>query len=381
MISSNKNIIICTPFLDNIGGTEIEAVLTAMHFYDKQQYKRVAIFSPKKSNATYYKEIIEERGICFLNYPSFFNFKSILFLNRILKKFGLKTPLLESFFWFFISLQYTSFFVLTYPGCVYFFPLFKFYNKNKKYIAKITMWHFELLSKTHQAVYDKFTTILVFNEEQRLFWKQNNLMKQTKALDIMILNESKLLSLSQKKHQQEGFVFGYFGRMSREKNLEDMILLIDFLNTKNQKKCKLIIQGNGDVKYLKELELLVVKCNLSNFVTFNKEFISPNQTHTFYQLIDVFLVTSKIEGGPMTALEAAAAGCYVMGYNIGAMQNRFGQFPYVVNQNFNYLCNSALILLNLTTFEKNIIISEFRKFYISKLSNASKGQQLNQFLE
>ena len=83
----------------------------------------------------------------------------------------------------------------------------------------------------------------------------------------------------------------------------------------------------------------------------------------------------------MTALEAAAAGCYVMGYNIGAMQNRFGQFPYVVNQNFNYLCNSALILLNLTTFEKNKIISDFRQFYISKLSNASKGQQLNQFLE
>ena len=139
-----KKLLVTTPFLDNIGGTEIEAVLAAMHFYDKQQYKRVAIFSPKKSNATYYKEIIEERGICFLNYPSFFNFKSILFLNRILKKFGLKTPLLESFFWFFISLQYTSFFVLTYPGCVYFFPLFKFYNKNKKYIAKITMWHFEL---------------------------------------------------------------------------------------------------------------------------------------------------------------------------------------------------------------------------------------------
>ena len=381
MISSNKNIVICTPFLNNIGGTEIEAVLTAMHFYDTQQYKRVVIFSPKKSNTAYYKEIIEERNIKFINYPSFFNFKGILFLNRILKKLGLKTPLLESIFWFFISWQYSSFFVLTYPGCVYFFPLFQFYNKNKKYIAKITMWHFELLSKKHQEIYNKFTTILVFNNEQRLFWEQNNFMKQTKALDIMILNESKLLSLPPKKIQQDAIVFGYFGRISKEKNIEDMILLIDFLNTKNQKKCKLIIQGNGDLSYLKTLELLVVKCNLSSYVTFKKEFISPHQTHTFYQLIDVFLVTSKIEGGPMTALEAAAAGCYVMGYNIGAMQNRFGGFPYVVNQNYETLCNSALVFLNLTTFDKNTMLNEFRKFYISNLSNDTKRHKLNQFFK
>ena len=127
MINRSKNSIVCTPFLDNIGGTEIEAVLTAMHFYDSNQYKKVAIFSPRKGNASLFKEIIEERNISFLNYPAFFNSKSVFFLNRILKKLAIKTPLLESVFWFFISLQYTHFFILTYPGCVYFFPLFKFY--------------------------------------------------------------------------------------------------------------------------------------------------------------------------------------------------------------------------------------------------------------
>jgi glycosyltransferase involved in cell wall biosynthesis len=381
LISRNKNSIVCTPFLDNIGGTEIEAVLTAMHFYDSNQYKKVAIFSPRKGNVPLFKEIIEGRNISFLNYPTFFNSKSVLFLNRILKKSGVKTPLLESVFWFFISLQYSHFFILTYPGSSYFFPLFQFYKKNKKYVAKITMWHFQQLSKVHQVVYDKFTTILVFNEEQQLFWKQSNLLKKTVALDIMILNETKLLSLPQRVFQQDVLTFGYLGRISREKNLEDMILLLDFLNNKNQKKCKLIIQGSGELAYLQELELLVVKCNLSPFVTFKKEFISPIQTHTFYSLIDVFLVTSKIEGGPMTSLEAAAAGCYVMGYEIGAMQDRFGSFPNVVNQNYKSLCDSALAFLNLPTFEKNSILNEFREFYISKLSNASKGQQLNQFFK
>ena len=78
-----KKLLVTTPFLDTIGGTEIEAVLTAMHFYDTHQYKKVAIFSPRKGNASLFKEIIEERNISFLNYPAFFNSKSVLFLNRI----------------------------------------------------------------------------------------------------------------------------------------------------------------------------------------------------------------------------------------------------------------------------------------------------------
>ena len=381
MIKKGKNIIVCAPFLDNIGGTELEAVLTAIHFYDSNQYKIVAIFSPKECVSSIFKEIIEERNIRFLHYPTFFNFKVLLFLNRMLKKLGLKTPFLESVFWFFISLQYTSFFILTYPGCVYFFPLFKFHNRDKKYVAKITMWHFEMLSDKHQVVYAKFTNVLVFNEEQKLFWEQSNLLKNTIALDIMILNENNLLSLPQKSFKHDVVVFGYLGRISREKNLEEMILLLDFLNNKNQLKSKLVIQGKGDLLYLQELKLLVVKCNLSNFVTFKKEFISPLQTHIFYQYIDVFLVTSKIEGGPMTSLEAAAAGCYVMGYKIGAMQDRFGQFPNVANQNYKFLCDSALALLNLSTLEKNIVLYEFRKFYVSQLSNSTKVHKLNQLFK
>ena len=381
MIKKSKNIIVCAPFLDNIGGTELEAVLTAIHFYDSNQYKIVAIFSPKECVSSIFKEIIEERNIRFLHYPTFFNFKVLLFLNRMLKKLGLKTPLLESVFWFFISLQYTSFFILTYPGCVYFFPLFKFHNRDKKYVAKITMWHFEMLSEKHQVVYAKFTNVLVFNEGQKLFWEQSNLLKNTIALDIMILNENNLLNLPQKSFKHDVVVFGYLGRISREKNLEEMILLLDFLNNKNQLKSKLVIQGKGDLLYLQELELLVVKCNLSNLVTFKKEFISPLQTHIFYQYIDVFLVTSKIEGGPMTSLEAAAAGCYVMGYEIGAMQDRFGQFSDVANQNYKSLCDSALALLNLTILEKNIVLHEFRKFYVSKLSNSTKVHKLNQLFK
>ena len=109
-----KKLLVTTPFLNNIGGTEIEAVLTAIHFYDTNQFRKVTIFSPRKTGSLLFKEIVKQRKIQFLHYPAFFNFKTIIFLNTILKKFGLKTPFLESFFWFFVSLRFSNFFVLTY---------------------------------------------------------------------------------------------------------------------------------------------------------------------------------------------------------------------------------------------------------------------------
>lgn len=379
-----NSIVICTPYLTTVGGTEIEAVLTALHFYDTHKYEKVVIFSPSKCNAALFEDLIENRAISFLHYPIFFGSKWAQFLNRMFKKWGLSASFLETIYWFFISLRFTHFFVLTYPGSVYFFPLFRFYNPHKKYLAKITMWHFTLLSTAHQLVYKKFHKIIVFNGNQETFWKEKNALSNVKCLDIMIFNEEKLVTipaLTEQPFSNDAMCFGYLGRIAREKNIDDMILLIDFLNNKNQKKCKLIIQGDGDLSYLHELQTLVLKCQLDDFVIFRIGFVAPNQTHEFYSKIDVLLVTSTHEGGPMTSLEAAASGRYVLGYDIGAMQDRFGSFPYVVNTNFNSLCDSALAFLNLTTFEKLAITNEFRHYYISKLSNAIKGQQLNHLFE
>lgn len=375
-----KRILILSPFLKNIGGTELEAVISAIHFYDSRLYEQVTIFSPTKHDS-FFEEIINKRKIGFLNYPTFFNSKIVLFVNKLLKKLGLNVSLFEVIYWFFISKRFTHFFVLTYPGCIYFFSLFQFYNKRKKYVAKVTMWHYNLLSDPQKNIYKKFNVIIVFNEVQKKFWHSNQILSNAVALDIMILNETNLLGLSSKTFHKDIIVFGFLGRLSREKNIEDMILLMEFLNHKNQKKCQLLIQGGGDAAYVQELEKLVVKLKLQEFVTFNKVFISPNQTHHFYDQIQVLLVTSTNEGGPMTSLEAAAAGCYVMGYKIGAMEDRFSSFPYIVNVDFNSLCNSALTFLNLTTFEKQMVLCSFRQHYIFNLSNRSKGVQLNQYFQ
>lgn len=368
-----KNILIATPFIENIGGTEIEAFSTAIHLYDSQEFNEIIIFSPKKNNQSLFVEMIEERKIQIINYPTFFSTKIVAVIDFFFRKIGLKCKISEYLFWLYWHLKVDVFFVLTYPKAVYFFPILEHTKKSKKYIAKITMWQFTNLPQNHFQYYNKFDKIIVFNEEQRVFWNDSLGLKNTISRDILISNENNLLELQERNIlSNDEIVFGYLGRISREKNLEDMILLIDFLNNKNHKKCKLIIQGNGDVAYLQELELLVTKHNLSHFVTFKKEFISPTKTHSFYQNIHVFLVTSKLEGGPMTALEAAAASCYVIGYNIGAMEERFNNKQFIVNQNFEELCVSTLKFVNLPEIDIMNLIKDLRNYYIQKLSNNSK---------
>lgn len=368
-----KNILIATPFIENIGGTEIEAFSTAIHLYDSQEFNEIIIFSPKKNDQSLFVEMIEERKIQIINYPTFFSTKIVAVIDFFFRKIGLKCKISEYLFWLYWHLKVDVFFVLTYPKAVYFFPILEHTKKSKKYIAKITMWQFTNLPQNHFQYYNKFDKIIVFNEEQRVFWNDSLGLKNTISRDILISNENNLLELQERNIlSNDEIVFGYLGRISREKNLEDMILLIDFLNNKNHKKCKLIIQGNGDVAYLQELELLVTKHNLSHFVTFKKEFISPTKTHSFYQNIHVFLVTSKLEGGPMTALEAAAASCYVIGYNIGAMEERFNNKQFIVNQNFEELCVSTLKFVNLPEIDIMNLIKDLRNYYIQKLSNNSK---------
>ena len=92
--------------------------------------------------------------------------------------------------------------------------------------------------------------------------------------------------------------------------------------------------------------------------------------------IDIFLVTSKNEGGPITALEAVASGRMIMGYDIGAIKERFKAFPYIVNSNFSELCNSALDFLKLEVDQKNSFVSDIREYYILNLSNKNKGSKL-----
>lgn len=372
-----KSIVICTPYLKNIGGTEIEAVNTAVYLYDSELFQKIIIFSPNSANKALFQDIIKKRKIEFLNYPEFFSNQFIDVINRLFFKLGFKFKITETIFWKFKSIKIFAFFILTYPKSSYFFPILQTASKSKKIIGKITMGQFEILPQSHLNLYKRFDSIVVFNNKQKEFWLKNYEFNQVIALDIMIPNEMNLLKVNPKEsNDTKNLVFGFLGRISREKNIMDMLLLMDILNKKNKLQCKLIIQGEGDATYIKELMTKIIELKLDEFIILKNYAINPMKTHDFFDNIDVFLVTSIHEGGPITSLEAAAAGRIVLGYDVGAMNDRFGQFSYVVNNNFEELYNSAIQIVNMDYEERNNLALRIKNHYTSAISNQQKIKNL-----
>lgn len=376
-----NSLLITTPYLSNIGGTEIEAVTTAVFLYDAKQYKRISIFTPKNINNNLFKTMVNNRDIHFFNYPKGLESSFITLIDRLFFKLNFQIRFSEFIYWKYKSLFYSSLYVLAYPKSVYFFPILKAFSKQKNRTAKITLWHFKILVKQHLKYYKKFNSIVVFNTKQSDFWKDKYKLNNLFVSDIIIPNEEKLLNVAPVNFDLvDTLKFGYLGRIAKEKNIEAMIKLIAFLNNSKNKKVTLLIQGVGEEEYIKSLVDLAASLNVLKNISFSQNVILPTQIHTFYKQIHVFLVTSLHEGGPITALEAAAAGRMLLSYNVGAMQDRFSTIPCVVNNSFEALCDSAMNFINLDYQEKNDIIFKLKELYESKLSNANKGQELSKIL-
>lgn len=377
-----NSLLIATPYLNNVGGTEIEAVTTAVYLYDTKQYKRISIFTPGNISINLFNTMVNNRAIEFFNYPKCLENSFITLLDRLFYKLNFKVRVSEYVYWKYKSLFFSSLYVLTYPKSVYFFSMLKGFSNQKKKTAKITLWHFKGMVKEHLQYYKKFNSIIVFNTKQSDFWRKEYSLNNLFVTDIIISNEEKLLNVEPVNFKVVNVLkFGYLGRVAKEKNIEAMIKLIAYLNNTKNKKSTLLIQGVGDENYITTLIHLAKKLNVLKDISFSNELISPTQIHTFYKKIDVFLVTSLHEGGPITALEAAATGRMILSYNVGAMQDRFITIPYVVNDSFEDLCNSAINFINLNNKEKNNIIERIREHYILKLSNKNKGKELSKILK
>ncbi|MEX0996576.1 MAG: glycosyltransferase [Flavobacteriaceae bacterium] len=104
--------------------------------------------------------------------------------------------------------------------------------------------------------------------------------------------------------------FGYLGRLSPEKQIVE---LAQFFNSIND---PLIIAGEGPLEE-----------EVNHFSNTGKNidyigFVDRNNLDDFFNKIDVLIVSSKEEAGPLVALEAMAAGKILITTNVGAMKER-----------------------------------------------------------
>ncbi len=280
-----NSLLITTPYLDRIGGTEIEAVNTAVYLFDTGYYKKVSVFTPNNYDVALFKDIIGNRPINFFKYPKVLFNKNIKFIDRVLFKISGFSNFSEYVFWKFKSLFFTAFLILTYPKSVYSFSVLKALSRKKKAIAKITFWQFEPLPDNHVKHYKLFDKIIVFNNKQKEFWENNNSLNNIVAQDILIPNEENLLKLRPVDFTGIYTInFGYLGRISEEKNIEAMIRLLAYLIHEEKKTCKLIVQGTGEEGYVSTLMNLAKENKILQHIDFNNSFIAPKATHIFFSI-------------------------------------------------------------------------------------------------
>jgi glycosyltransferase involved in cell wall biosynthesis len=127
------------------------------------------------------------------------------------------------------------------------------------------------------------------------------------------------------------FIYGYIGRITPEKGIEDMIHAFENWDKDNT---KLIIIGNGDTEYVNQIKQLVSTLKLDDIVIF-KNAITFEDIPAYFQLFNISLLLShttpiwKDQFGRVL-VESMAAGTPVIGSDSGAIPLVIGETGYIV---------------------------------------------------
>lgn len=127
-------------------------------------------------------------------------------------------------------------------------------------------------------------------------------------IDQCALNEKSLLNLV---HQPTSNLrYGYIGRISEEKGIAEVA---DFFANKNY---NFIIAGEGPQEC--KVQEIIKNCAYCSYIGA----IENDKICNFFNQIDVLVISSYEESGPLVGLEAMAAGKLIISTNVGAMEDR-----------------------------------------------------------
>ena len=165
--------------------------------------------------------------------------------------------------------------------------------------------------------------------------------------------EEKLLNIQPISKNQE-FIFGYLGRLEQDKGIIEIIDVAIKLNI------KLIIAGDG---VLRETVEDRIKSNENiKYIGYLKQ----EEIEKFFKQINIFIINSKTETGPLTGLEAMCASCFIISRKVGSMTTRLSGNENIWIQNDLKKAIDEFLLL-----DKNQIIEKSignRNIYIKNYS-------------
>ncbi|MBI5456434.1 glycosyltransferase [Candidatus Kaiserbacteria bacterium] len=155
--------------------------------------------------------------------------------------------------------------------------------------------------------------IRVVSEKIKLSMEKRGIKTRVSVLPVFVdLDALKAAQPADLKHQYPKFkkIALVVARLEPEKNVAAAIRALPEVQ-KVRAETGLVILGDGSER--KKLELLVEKLGLTQWVVF----AGSHNPNSYYKSADVLLVTSDFEGYGMVIVEALAAGCAVVSYDVG----------------------------------------------------------------
>lgn len=146
------------------------------------------------------------------------------------------------------------------------------------------------------------------------------------------ITHKKLNLIRQKLNIEDtDFVYGYIGRLTLEKGIEDMIYAFAGWNKPNT---KVLIIGNGEEDYIEKLKALIDKLNLNHIINILPA-IKFDDIPAYFQLLDISILLSHTtpiwkEQFGRVLVESMAAGTPVIGSDSGAIPLVVGDTSYIV---------------------------------------------------
>ncbi|MEL0644497.1 glycosyltransferase [Olleya sp. Ti.3.14] len=237
------------------------------------------------------------------------------------------------------------------------------HQNNIKLIIRVTG---SLKNETKYSNIVKVDKIVVHSLENFEILK-NEGFSNVKCIEQSSSLETELLQLNMSF--QQPLKFGYLGRMSHEKGLG---IIVDSFK---KNKLELRIAGSGPLN--KEVVNIT-----NNYPLIKKEnFIPYKNVPEFLNKIDVLLILSKHEGGPLVGVEAMAAGKIVLSTKVGAMAQRLNFVDkdlFVNGQSEVELTNAIHSLLQKNESEIYALKNKMREYYVN---NASSEVVMNKYFQ
>ncbi len=178
--------------------------------------------------------------------------------------------------------------------------------KNADEEAELFKRHIEIKRKINASLADYYFSC----SQSASDWLYGDAVPKEKIKFIKNTIDTKRFAFSPKSRErirerlklQDKFVIGHIGRLERVKNQQFLIEIFAEIH-KEISHAALLIVGDGSLR--ENLEKIVKELGIMDLVTFVGK---KEDTESYYQAMDVFVLPSLLEGFPLVLLEAQCSG-------------------------------------------------------------------------